>query len=176
MNLFFATLALVIAGAVSLPADEKSPPAKDPFQSLSFLEGTWSAKAKGAHGVTAIGTYTFRMELGDHILARHSTSDSTAKKSATFDYQHGDLLYVFPEMPGPTLKAIYFDSEGHVLHYAVTTPTPTSVLFLSDSPPGAPQFRLMYERKGDAMSGKFQILPPGQKDWLSYLEWSGKKL
>ncbi len=176
MKYLLAILGLVMAGSVSLPADEKAPPTSDPFKPLSFLEGTWSAKGKGPQGVTTSGSYTFQMELKNHILARHEASDSAAKKSATFDYQHTDLFYVFQDMPGQPLKAIYFDNEGHVLHYAVTTPTPTSVLFLSDSPPGAPQFRLMYERKGDAMSGQFQMLPPGQKDWMSYLEWSGKKL
>ena len=126
--------------------------------------------------MTTNGTYTFRLELDNHVLARHAVSDSTARKSATFDYKHGDLFYVYQDMPGQPLKAIYFDNEGHVLHYAVTTPAPASVLFLSNSPPGVPQFRLIYERKGDTMAGKFQILPPGQKDWMSYLEWSGSKL
>ena len=174
--IFFKTvlLWLVLGGGVGLRAAD-APPA-DPFAPLAFLEGSWSATAKGQNGVATSGSYTFRLELDNHILARHSSHDTSAKTSVNFDYKHGDLLYVYQEMPGQPLKAIYFDNEGHVLHYDVTTPAPTSVVFLSEAPPGAPHFRLMYERKGNEMSGKFQIMPPGAKDWMSYLEWDGRKM
>jgi hypothetical protein len=35
---------------------------------------------------------------------------------------------------------------------------------------------LIYELKAGIMSGKFQMHLPGQGDWKSYLEWSGRKL
>jgi len=44
----------------------------------------------------------------------------------------------------------------------------------SPSSPG-PQFRLVYERTGSRMSGKFQMKMPGDAQWKSYLEWSGAK-
>lgn len=144
-----------------------------PWKGLSFLEGTWEAKANG-NGVSTSGVYSFNRELGGHIMARHSTTDPNCKGPAAFDCEHGDLLYVFEEMPGQPLKAIYFDNEGHVIHYDVTTPTATSVMFLSEAGPG-PQFRLMYELKGAVMSGKFEMHMPGPGDWRTYLEWSGGK-
>jgi hypothetical protein len=150
-------------------------PAADPMQSLSFLQGTWEAKAQGGGNVAASGTYTFKPELGNHMLARHSISDTGCKGPANFDCDHGDLLYVYQETKGAPLKAIYFDNEGHVIHYDVTTPTPSSALFLSDGSQPGPQFRLVYERSGDVMAGKFQMRMPGQADWKSYLEWSGAK-
>ena len=94
---------------------------------------------------------------------------------AKFDCSHGDLLYLFQDAAGASLKAIYFDNEGHVIHYTVTTPTPTSAVFLSDPAAPGPQFRLMYERKAETLSGKFQMKMPGQNDYRSYLEWSGSK-
>ncbi len=169
MKLFMRILPLLLT--LSLHAQSE---ASKPFDSLSFLEGTWDAKAQGKDGVAAIGTYTFQLELGNHILARHSTSTS-CKGPATFDCEHGDLLYVYQDAPAQPLKAIYFDNEGHVLHYDVTTPTPTSVIFLSESSQPGPQFRLVYELKGQVMSGKFQMRMPGQEEWKSYLEWSGAK-
>jgi len=33
----------------------------------------------------------------------------------------------------------------------------------------------MYELKDAVMQGKFQMRMPGQKDWKSYLEWTGSK-
>jgi hypothetical protein len=149
-------------------------PAPDPFKSLSFLEQNWEANTNGYGGVKSSGTYTFRRELGGHILARRSTSEVACKGPADFDCGHGDMLYVYEDAPGQPLRAIYFDNEGHVIHYAVSTPTPTSVVFLSEPGPG-PQFRLSYELKDSLLVGKFQSLMPGQKEWKSYLEWSGPK-
>jgi hypothetical protein len=144
------------------------------WQALSFLEGTWNAKTRqAAAGADASGTYTFRKELGGHILARHSDADA-CKGPADFNCDHGDLLYVYQEQPGQPLRAIYFDNEGHTIHYTVSTPTPTSVLFLSDAT-GGPRFRLLYELKNGVMEGKFQMNAPGTAEWTSYLEWSGGK-
>jgi hypothetical protein len=33
----------------------------------------------------------------------------------------GDLLYVYPDAIAKSYKAIYFDNEGHVIHYEVST-------------------------------------------------------
>jgi len=162
---------------VALPVTAQSMPSSptDPWKALSFLQGTWEAKATGGQGISAVGTYTFRSELRDHILARHSTSDAGCQGPASFDCDHGDLLYVYQDAPGQSLKAIYFDNEGHVIHYNVSTPDATTAIFLSDGSQPGPQFRLMYELKGAAMSGKFQMRMPGQTEWKSYLEWSGAK-
>lgn len=147
----------------------------DPFKGLGFLEQTWEANTKGAAGVKASGTYTFRRELGGHVLVRHSTSEAGCKGPATFDCEHGDVLYVYVDAPGLPLKAIYFDNEGHVIHYNVSTPDASSVMFLSETSRPGPQFRLTYELKDAVVSGKFQVRMPGQTDWNSYLEWSGGK-
>jgi hypothetical protein len=142
---------------------------------LRFLEGTWDAKTQGeTSGVNATGAYTFRKELGGHILARH-TSATGCKGPVDFNCEHGDLLYIYQDLPDQPLKAIYFDNEGHVIHYTISTPTPTSAVFLSDPSAPGPQFRLTYELSGTLMSGKFQIHMPGQAGWKSYLEWSGVK-
>jgi hypothetical protein len=161
--------------AVPLLAPGQSAPAPDPFKALSFLEQNWEANTNGYGGVKSTGTYTFGRELGGHVLARRSTSDVACKGPATFDCEHGDILYVYEEAPGQPLKAIYFDNEGHVIHYDVTTPTPTSVIFLSEPGRPGPQFRLTYEMKDSLLLGKFQSRMPGQTEWKSYLEWSGPK-
>ncbi len=81
---------------------------------------------------------------------------------------------MFQDAPGQPLKAIYFDNEGHVLHYAIATPTADEVVFLSEVGPG-PRFRLTYALKNGVLLGRFQIQPPGQEGWTSYLEWSGAR-
>jgi uncharacterized protein YaiE (UPF0345 family) len=167
-------IALVFLASALLAQNPHAPAPADSFKSLAFLEGTWEAKTNATTGVASAGTYTFAPELDGHILARHGRPAS-CKGPADFDCEHGDLLYIYVEAPGQPLKAIYFDNEGHVLHYDVTTPDPTTVVFLSDASRPGPQFRLTYERKGVIMYGKFQMHMPGQSDWKSYLEWSGAK-
>lgn len=148
----------------------------DPFQPISFLIGTWEARTINNPSVTAIGAYTFQSELNGHVLARHSIGDTArCKGPADFNCDHSDMLYIYADAPGQPLHAIYFDNEGHVIHYGVTAPTPASAEFLSDPQQPGPQFRLSYELKGTIMSGKFQMRMPGQADWRSYLEWSGSK-
>ena len=113
-------------------------------------------------------------ELNGHVLARHATNDPACKAPSNFDCAHSDLLYVFRDVPGSALKADYFDNEGHVIHYDVSTPTPTSVMFLSAASPG-PQFRLSYELTAGVMTGKFQMHMPGQGELRTYLQWSGSR-
>jgi hypothetical protein len=150
------------------------PSGTNQWSALSFLEGTWDAKATGNGGAAAIGSYTFRLELRDHIFVRHGDL-SQCKGPSTLDCDHGDLLYIYRDAPTQPLKAIYFDNEGHVIHYDVSTPSPTSVVLLSDSSQPGPQFRLAYELKGQIMYGTFQMRMPGQQEWKSYLDWSGGK-
>ena len=165
---------LLLVSALPILAQSPATPPQDPWKSIGFLEGSWTATAQGPGGVASSGRYTFVSELGHHVLARHSTTDSNCKGPVTFDCEHGDLLYIFQEAPAQPLKAIYFDNEGHVIHYAVSTPDSTTAIFVSEPGPG-PRFRLVYQLKGAVMSGKFQIQMPGQDDWKSYLEWSGDK-
>src|SRR5579875_2486782 len=142
-----------------------------PFKSLAFLEGTWDANVQSNAAIKLSGRYTFNRELDGHILARHATNDPGCKAPTSFDCAHSDLLYVFQDVPGSALKADYFDNEGHVIHYEVSTPAPKSVVFLS-APGAGPQFRLSYELSGQTMTGRFQMHMPGQGDWRTYLEWS----
>jgi hypothetical protein len=159
--------------ALPLAAQSASPP--DPWKALSFLEGTWAGDTQGKEGVSTSGTYTFRRELGDHILARHVTNAAGCKGPATFDCGHSDLLYVYTDAPGQPLKAIFFDNEGHVIHYDVSAPDAATAVFLSEASKPGPRFRLTYHLKGTVMSGNFEMQMPGQTDWKTYLEWSGPK-
>jgi len=149
--------------------------ATDNWDSLRFLIGSWEAKTQGGSaGAAGSGTYIFQPELRGHVLARHSTSVG-CEGPADFNCEHGDLLYIYREAPGGPTKAIYFDNEGHVIKYDVTTPAPNTAVFLSPASQPGPQFRLVYELKDRTMQGRFQMRMPGQDEFRSYLEWSGGK-
>jgi hypothetical protein len=160
--------------AACLPAQDTagSPVSWKP---LEFLIGTWEAKSQGGSaGAASSGTYSFQLELRGHVLVRHSTN-AGCKGPADFDCEHSDILYVYPSASGQPYKAIYFDNEGHVIHYNVSTPSPGSAVFLSSPSAPGPQFRLTYQLKGSTMHGAFQMRMPGQPEFRSYLEWSGVK-
>jgi hypothetical protein len=109
------------------------------------------------------------------VLVRSSSVSAACSGPKSFDCEHSDVLYVYQEAQDQQLKAIYFDNEGHVIHYAVSTPDSTTAMFISEPSPSGPQFRLVYELKDVLMSGKFQMRMPGQAEWKSYLEWTGAK-
>ncbi len=171
----FTAMALLMACGLFAQAPAKTDPNSDPWAGLRFLLGTWEAKTTGgmAQAQTS-GAYSFRLELRDHVLARHS-SGGACKGPEDFDCQHSDLFYIYPVGIGEKLQAIYFDNEGHVIHYGVSTPKPGTVVFLSDPAQPGPQFRLSYELGDGVMTGKFQLRMPGQTEFASYLEWSGKQ-
>jgi hypothetical protein len=147
----------------------------DPWKALAFLEGTWDAHLQaGSAGAQGNGTYTFKPELKHHVLVR-SGDPAACKGPASFNCEHGDVLYVYQESENQPLNAIYFDNEGHVIHYVVSTPDSTTAMFVSEASASGPQFRLVYELRDAVMSGKFQMRMPGQLEWKSYLEWSGAK-
>jgi|SRR5271170_4012982 len=168
-------LAMFLAPLIlSLGAAAQQPSSTDAFKPLAFLQGTWEAKTNGSSGVNSNGKYSFGLELKNHVMARHAVSLESCKGPESYDCKHGDLLYIYPECEG-VLHAIYFDNEGHVIKYNVTTPNATTAVFQSDGSLPGPQFQLIYERKGDTMFGKFQMHMPGQNEWKSYIEWSGDK-
>jgi hypothetical protein len=45
------------------------PSGANQWGALSFLQGTWDAKAAGNGGAAAMGSYTFRLELRNHTPA-----------------------------------------------------------------------------------------------------------
>jgi hypothetical protein len=168
MKIIAAFFAIVLAVHCSA---QSNAPERDAWKALNFLQGTWQAKTGEGSAAKVTGTYSFTRELKGHVLARHSTVAGCTGPEA-FDCEHGDILYIFEEMRGQPLKAIYFDNEGHVIHYSLSTPDATTVIFLSDPGPG-PRFRLVYHLEQGIMSGKFQVQMPRQEDWKSYLDWSG---
>jgi hypothetical protein len=171
---FWVVTAALLALNFAPSAHPASAPA-EPWKALAFLEGTWVAHTQaGSANAQAAGTYTFKLELKRHLMARYS-APAACRGPKDFDCEHSDLLYVYQESDGGPLKAIYFDNEGHVIHYTVSAPEPAAVIFASEPSSSGPQFQLIYQLRDTVMYGKFQMRMPGQAEWKSYLEWSGPR-
>lgn len=131
-------------------------PAASRFESLQFLIGNWTGEGTGQPGAGQ-GDFSFASELGGNVLVRRSYNQLASGP------RHEDLLIVYLDA-GP--RAIYFDSEGHVIHYTMSVPTANAVVFESKDAPG---YRLSYALRGKKLNGKFEV---GGK---TYLTWTAVK-
>lgn len=127
-------------------------PAAPRWESLQFLIGTWTGEGTGQPGAGQ-GEFSFQPELNNQVLVRRSYNQLASGP------RHEDLMIVY--LDGPP-RAIYFDSEGHVIHYTVSFPARDSVLFESDD---GPKYRLSYALDGKKLNGKFEV---GGKPYLSW--------
>jgi len=160
--LFLVTVLAVIGpparGVEDGGAAKAEPP--DRWTEVSFLVGDWVGEGSPDSGR---GEFSFRFELGGKVLIRRSFAEYPAMAGHAA-FRHDDLLVVY-EQPGQLeLAAIYFDSEGHVIHYRLVTPASVGgVVFLSEPAQGSPQYRLAYDRlSDDAVEVRFEIAPPGE--------------
>ena len=143
----------------------------DPFAALRFLLGEWRAVDTPAG---ESGAFTFSLAVQDHVIIR----TNEARYAATADRpasRHDDLLVIYSE--NASLKADYFDSEGHVIRYAVETRGQNQVTFVSAPGPREPRYRLTYRvDAGDTLAGSFEIAPPDSPEaFTAYLSWKARR-
>ncbi len=156
-------LMLLMIGFMLLPAaaagqQSKAPDVWAPYQ---FLVGTWTAEGQGEPG-KGEGEFSFQLELQGKILVRRNHLDfpATPQRPA---FTHEDLLVVYREGGSTPNRAIYFDSEGFVIHYTASFSNDGKVLtFLSSPRPQAARQRLTYIQNDDGtLKVKFELAPPG---------------
>ncbi|HWZ45945.1 MAG TPA: hypothetical protein VNW97_20905 [Candidatus Saccharimonadales bacterium] len=135
-----------------------------PWADWGFLLGNWTlGEGGGKPGQGASGTVSFTVDLQGHVIVRknHSEYASVNGKPPVI---HDDRMTIYEE--GGATRAIYWDNEGHVIHYTVgLSADKKKITFLSDKTPGAPAFRLTYEdaKPGTVYVG-FEIAPPDKPD------------
>ncbi len=152
-------------------------PAADPWEALQFLVGNWEGEGSGEPG-HGRGSFSFRFDLEKHVLVRRNRADYPATKDRAA-YSHEDLMVIYPEGVPSEFRAIYFDNEGHVIHYTTAiSPDRKMVQFLSPPAPGAPRFRLTYIKLDEkSLRIQFEIAPPGKPEAFStYLEAKARRL
>lgn len=112
--------------------------------------GQWTADGSGAQG-----GFSFTREAGGQVLVRRNFAHYPAQNGRPSQH-HEDLMVIWRE--GPTTHGAYWDNEGHVIHYGVTTAASGDMVLLSDDPSG-PLFRLSYHRTAHGLNDKFEIAP-----------------
>lgn len=150
--------------APTKPAPAQAPaPAADPWAAWAPLLGRWVADTK-TQPQGASGGFTLERDMQGHVLVRKNHAELPAANGRPASV-HEDLMVIYPE--GKKTRADYWDNEGHVIHYEVSFPEPSKVVFLSDLVPGAPRFRFTYAWTGatpSELSVSFDIAPPNAPD------------
>ena len=155
--------AAVVLGGLALPAAAAAEDAA--WKSLSFLVGDWTGTGSGAPGQGS-GTFSFRPGLDGRILVRSARSEYPQGEGKP-PVVHEDLLVVH----GDGTRAIYFDNEGHVIHYAIRVDEAArTATFLSEDP--GPAFRMTYrELLPGRLRVTFEISGSGKPgDFKAYLD------
>jgi len=153
---------------LSSPAQRKSDVGS--WDSWRFLLGEWTGEGAGQPG-QGTGTFSFKLDLQGKVLVRRNRADYHATKDRPA-FSHEDLMVIYQEEE-PRTHAIYFDNEGHVIHYtAAVSEDKNTITFVSAPAPSNPRFRLTYTNgRNGTLAIKFEIAPPGKPDAFStYLE------
>jgi len=140
------------------------------WKKLEFLMGKWTGVAgeKDTPQGAGQGGFSFEPDLNRRIIVRrnHAGYNSGA--------QHDDLMVIYLDAPNDAPRAIYFDTEGHVIRYNLTFPSANQAVFESDGSQSGPRFRLSYSLDGSSLKGMFEVAPPGA-DYKPYMNWVAKK-
>ena len=161
------TPAILLLAAASLCAQNK--PNWDGWQ---FLIGDWAGEGTGDPG-QGTGGFNFELQLDQRILVRQNHAEYPATKDRPA-YSHQDLMVIHPE--GSGWSAVYFDNEGHVIHYEAEFRTGgDGVVFTSKDEASAPRFMLTYTKAGANKVGiEFAIAAPG-KPFIPYIHASAQR-
>ena len=146
----------------------------DRWKDFRFLIGDWKGEGGGASTGPGAGAYTFLPELDGKILVRRSSSDYAGNPAT----HHEDVMTVYRESEAESPRAVYFDNEGHVIHYRIEVDAAAkTVRFISLPRPGEPRYRLTYrETAKDVVAGLFEVAPPGNPEkFTKYLEWAARR-
>lgn len=149
----------------------------DAWDQLQFLIGSWASPVSGQPGEGISGSTTFSYHLDQKIIIRNSRAEFAPEPGKKQGLVHEDLLVIYQQPGEAHLRAIYFDNEGHIIHYTVSFPIwQPGVVFESEATATSPRARLVYEAAPDGtMVTEFFVAPPGG-ELVSHVKGTVKRI
>jgi hypothetical protein len=173
--MMIALAAVVAIALLAIPASAQETRVPNGLEQLKFLSGDWVGAGGGAPG-QGTGEFSFTPDLQGQVIVRKSYAEYPATKDKAA-YRHDDLTVIY-QLPGDTMRAVYFDNENHVINYTLAIlPDEGKAIFVSAPSASAPRFRLTYTKtKDDTVALKFEIAPPGQPEaFAPYIESTARR-
>ncbi|NVO20233.1 MAG: hypothetical protein HXX13_11060 [Bacteroidetes bacterium] len=145
------------------------------WEKWEYLVGEWKGEGTGKPG-EGIGTFSINKDLSDKILVKkgHTEFPPIGLEAG---YNHDDLMIVSLDFNGNPNQSIYFDNEGHTIHYAIVY-TENEIVFTSEAIPNLPRFQLKYQKLGEK---KVNIIfaiasPQSPEEFKTYIEGKSNKI
>ena len=147
------------------------------LEQLQFLIGDWLSPLSGQPGEGVSGSSTFSYDLNQKIIIRKSRAEFAPRPGETKGLVHDDLLVIYQQSGETQLRAIYFDNEGHIIHYTLVFPEKMpGVVFESEASEISPHARLVYQLAADGtLETEFSVAAPGG-ELISHVKGSLKRV
>ncbi len=140
-----------------------------------FVLGTWEGEGGGEPG-QGTGGFTFAPELDGRILVRRSFTEFPPHEGRPA-FRHDDLIIVDRDDAG-TIRATYWDNEGHRIDYEVTdSETPRAITFQTREKPGAERIRFIYWDRGPGrLEFTFDLAAPGASEFTTHVRGNARRV
>lgn len=146
-------------------------------RSLNYLVGDWvDDRRSGEPGTATAGGESWRVDLGGQVLIRMGWCEFPATTSRPA-FRHEDLLILYPE-GDDAMRGIFWDNEGHTIHYPNVTMQPggKGIMLSSERSVPGPRQQLLYDfAEPDRLAAVFSLLVPGSPDFRPYLTWTSRR-
>ena len=165
---------IAFAFSVCVMAAQPSSEAPPEWSRWQFLIGEWVGEGGGGPG-HGTGGFSFQFDLDHKIIIRKNHAEYPATRNGAA-YTHDDLMIVYPD--AKKTRAIYFDNEGHVIHYgAHFSPDGKKLTLLRNPSASTPGYRLSYiQSDTNKVKIQFEIAPPGKPgEFHMYLQASARR-
>jgi hypothetical protein len=145
----------------------------DPWKPFEFLIGTWVGEGGGGPGQGA-GEFSLAFDLNKQVLVRKNFAEYPAQ-SGRPAFRHDDLVIIYMDETAKRPRAIYFDTEGHTIRYAIRAQD-GSLIFESEPGEPVPHYRFTYTPDGASrIKGKFEIRAAGESQYKTYIDFTARK-
>jgi hypothetical protein len=145
---------------------------EDPWKPFQALIGDWAGEGGGGPGQGG-GGFSYQFDLQRNVIVRKNYAEYPPQNGRPA-FRHDDLMIVYLDDVSKRPRAIYFDTEGHTIRYAVTVSGDSLVFESEPAEPGI-HYRLTQTPAGGRLSGKFESRAPGEAQYKTYIEFTARR-
>ena len=162
----------ILIGLVLMLPCVAQTPKDDPWKPFQFMMGEWVGEGGGEPGQGG-GGFSLEFDLQKNVLVRKNFAEYPAQNGRPAS-RHDDLMIVYLDEGSHRPRAIYFDSEGHVIRYSIAAAN-DGVTFESEAGEPGPRYRLSMTPAGARIKGKFEMAAPGETQYKTYLDFAVRR-